>query len=117
MMNKPERTSRGRAEHDRAKKDAGGAGETGGAGGGDQRRAREQTPMQSRADDAADVEGKDAVQLGSEGSFPASDPPSWMGSARTGGRDPCREPPHQQRGDETTETARGADDRGKPGMQ
>jgi hypothetical protein len=61
----------------------------------EERRMGEQTPMHARADDAADVEGKDIVQLGSEASFPASDPPSWMGSARTGGRDE-QQPPQRK---------------------
>jgi hypothetical protein len=45
-----------------------------------------QTPMHARDDEAANTEGKDEVQIGSEASFPASDPPSWMNVARPGGR-------------------------------
>lgn len=47
----------------------------------------DQPPTPSRADDAGDIAGKDAVQIGSEESFPASDPPSWMGMSHLGGRE------------------------------
>jgi hypothetical protein len=49
-------------------------------------RVAEPSPPHARADDAADIAGKDEVQIGSEASFPASDPPSWMSIARPGGR-------------------------------
>ena len=46
----------------------------------------EPTPPHAHDDEAAEVKGKDVVQRGSEGAFPASDPPSWMGGAVPCGR-------------------------------
>lgn len=50
-------------------------------------RSAEPSPPHAWADEAANVAGKDEVQIASEGSFPASDPPSWMNVASPGGRD------------------------------
>ena len=67
----------------------------------------EQTPMHARDDEAADIEGKDIVQIGSEGSFPASDPPSWMNVVQPGRCDPpaeedspaAQQPPRPEKGE------------------